>query len=435
MWPDDNLGLFFSVLVAGGGLFVYSGAPAAGNLIASIAAAAGTDPYGNTFEGGITDYSPGSVFTQLVNGGANFGSLSALTRVTVPGQVILGDAGGPTVAPVLIVKSPQTAENTQSQILLAGTSQDNTTAGARITAQPVGPGIVASPFFSILGSLAVTPPGNPTSTSLDVEGATNGAGQLAFIKNSPIVNGDHTLTVNQSGTGADNTVAGNFTSNSDLSSTVYINGQATQRGVLKITHLGQASGSDTGASGLSIDLQTTIGGATGTAAQGIFLTSTTDSIPGGNAITIRYNSQDWFVVKGNVGAGNGIVGIGVATAHVPAGMLEIAQKDTTTFGLAMTAIAMGTDMINLKDSGGSQRFQVSNGGNLVARANAFFTSPVMFGTTSSDAGGGGGGVLCICNNTDPATNPASGHILLYCDVNGNLKARTQAGNVRIVAAV
>lgn len=43
------------VIVQGsnGGVFVYNGAPAAGNLVASIAATAGTDPYGNAYPQGI----------------------------------------------------------------------------------------------------------------------------------------------------------------------------------------------------------------------------------------------------------------------------------------------------------------------------------------------------------------------------------------------
>jgi hypothetical protein len=41
------------------GLFVYSPTPAAGNLIASIAAGAGTDPYGNTYPAGISSQSSG----------------------------------------------------------------------------------------------------------------------------------------------------------------------------------------------------------------------------------------------------------------------------------------------------------------------------------------------------------------------------------------
>ena len=41
---------------SGTGIFVYSGTPASGSLIVSIAAAAGTDPYGNAYEQGVTTY-------------------------------------------------------------------------------------------------------------------------------------------------------------------------------------------------------------------------------------------------------------------------------------------------------------------------------------------------------------------------------------------
>jgi len=42
------------------GLFIYSGTPANGNLVASIAPAAGTDSFGNTYLEGIATYSGGS---------------------------------------------------------------------------------------------------------------------------------------------------------------------------------------------------------------------------------------------------------------------------------------------------------------------------------------------------------------------------------------
>lgn len=50
------------------GLFVYSGTPAAGNLIFSIVNAAGTDQFGNATQAGATAYSSSTVFAQLVNG-------------------------------------------------------------------------------------------------------------------------------------------------------------------------------------------------------------------------------------------------------------------------------------------------------------------------------------------------------------------------------
>lgn len=51
-----------SVIVSGSGdgIFVYDGIPAAGALVVAIAAAAGTDPYGNAYTGpGIAISAPG----------------------------------------------------------------------------------------------------------------------------------------------------------------------------------------------------------------------------------------------------------------------------------------------------------------------------------------------------------------------------------------
>jgi len=284
---------------------------------------------------------------------------------------------------------------------------------------------------TVNGNLQVVPATGTTTSPLAITGSS-AAGQLVYFEQDSST--DHVLTLNLVGTGGASQSALNAVSANSAFSCVEVTGTEKNRGTIKIAHKGYSDGSDSGNAGVSIDLQTTSGGSTGTASQGIFITSTTDTIPGGNAITIRYNSQDWFVVKGNVGAGNGIVGIGVATGHTPAGMLEIGQKDTTTVGLFMQAIASGTDLVSLKNSGGSQVFQVNNSGNLIARANAFFTSPVIIGATSSDAGGSGSG-LTLCHSTDPTTNPASGHAIIYVDASGNLLARTSAGNVRTIAAV
>jgi hypothetical protein len=60
-WEGNNV---FQVLIVqgstGSGIFVYSPAPALGNLIASVAAAAGTDPYGNGYVQGIAAYFGGT---------------------------------------------------------------------------------------------------------------------------------------------------------------------------------------------------------------------------------------------------------------------------------------------------------------------------------------------------------------------------------------
>lgn len=64
---------------SGAGLFVYSPAPGAGNLIASIAAANGTDSFGNAYDAGIVSYTPSATaVAQLISGHLNVGS---------PGQI------------------------------------------------------------------------------------------------------------------------------------------------------------------------------------------------------------------------------------------------------------------------------------------------------------------------------------------------------------
>ncbi len=50
------------------GFFIYSGAPALGNLVYSITAAAGVDPYGNAFRAEATDYSAGGQIVQIAAG-------------------------------------------------------------------------------------------------------------------------------------------------------------------------------------------------------------------------------------------------------------------------------------------------------------------------------------------------------------------------------
>ena len=64
------------------GLFAYSPTPAAGNLVASIAAAAGTDPYGNAYLAGIVGYftSSGTSYAMQVGTSAQLGFYSATTQ-------------------------------------------------------------------------------------------------------------------------------------------------------------------------------------------------------------------------------------------------------------------------------------------------------------------------------------------------------------------
>ena len=52
---------------AGTGVFVYSGTPATGNLVASITATSGTDPFGNGFTAGFSSYAAGGLLANVNN--------------------------------------------------------------------------------------------------------------------------------------------------------------------------------------------------------------------------------------------------------------------------------------------------------------------------------------------------------------------------------
>jgi hypothetical protein len=68
---SSDIGRFRQVFVGGpsGGVFIYSGAPALGNLIGSWAGQAGVDPYGNAYPQGLSD-TIGVLFGSVIAGGS-----------------------------------------------------------------------------------------------------------------------------------------------------------------------------------------------------------------------------------------------------------------------------------------------------------------------------------------------------------------------------
>jgi hypothetical protein len=69
---------------AGGGMFVYSGSPGAGDLIASIVALNGQDPYGNAVFKGITSYDPGNgLFAELDSANLSISTIAGINRVAL----------------------------------------------------------------------------------------------------------------------------------------------------------------------------------------------------------------------------------------------------------------------------------------------------------------------------------------------------------------
>jgi hypothetical protein len=131
---QNGLAYFFGLTVTGGtitgpdyvinasGFFFYSGAPAAGALIYSIARSAGTDPYGNPYYAGATSYF-GSTSELLISGAALYFALAGTiyAQLTLSGTGILtlrSTGGASSFALAIPVSSPITASDPASPTVL-----------------------------------------------------------------------------------------------------------------------------------------------------------------------------------------------------------------------------------------------------------------------------------------------------------------------------
>jgi hypothetical protein len=135
------------------------------------------------------------------------------------------------------------------------------------------------------------------NAGLDVNGGitADDTVRAAFLKTTSPT--QHAVTIYQaSTTGVDVAAALNLISDNRETSAVYISGHETlPRGTLKVTHTNGGSGAtdDTSSSALSIDLKR--GSAAGTAAQGIFVTST-DGGTTGRLLTLRNGGANLVTV-------------------------------------------------------------------------------------------------------------------------------------------
>lgn len=235
-------------------------------------------------------------------------------------------------------------------------------------------------------------------------------------------NSQHAVTIYQAGIGTG--VALNVVSDNTADSAMYVTGHETDRGTLKIAHVGAGDGSDASAAAISIDLQTA-----GSAAQGLFLTGT-NGPTSGNLLTIRNNSREDLVLKAT-----GRMGLGIATGATPAGRLELAQVDDSTPGLVIRASSTSAGNLTewKRSSDGAVRTRIDAQCQLVSQQSAFLAGPaVQVGATSAQVGGGSTGVIGITNaGTVPTTNPSGGGVL-YAE-GGSLKWRGSSGTVTTIA--
>ncbi|MDT0387807.1 hypothetical protein [Streptomyces dubilierae] len=157
---------------------------------------------------------------------------------------------------------------------------------------------------------------NRSGGALTGEITTNLTSRSAFFKTtSPLA---HAVTIYQASlTGVDVAAALNVISDNRETSAVYVSGHETlPRGTVKISHTNGGTGAtdDAGASALSIDLKR--GTASGTAAQGLFMTST-DGGTTGRFVTIRNGGPNLFTVPaaGSVYTATGAFGEQLPVNH------------------------------------------------------------------------------------------------------------------------
>lgn len=167
----DEPGVLSVVLIngstPGSGLFVYSGVPAAGNLIESIAATTGTDAFGNNYLAGDTVYLNPGVALNLSSGAltfytgtnphATFASQAALTAATFAGPQY-----GFTLSNILQLNgfSGGTSEITNDALSIL----NYTAAGADTNVYTVGHQILGSSTTTINNTVAI--PVNGLSTNV-----------------------------------------------------------------------------------------------------------------------------------------------------------------------------------------------------------------------------------------------------------------------------
>lgn len=208
-------------MIIGAGMFFYSGTPATGNLIASIAPKPGVDAYGNPFVAGITSQSgsvAADIFATLFQGNLFLGQLDGTATPDLANAAAV--FASPTVA-ALTLQTPKTATLVNKAQYLAHSGTDS--AGSGPTLRLSDTDSVADLILTLFGHAVIS--GRET-------------GQIPLTVNAPVgqsadlldlqVNGSTKLSVDASGNlTAVGTVAGittghaQDTANSTTTSTVY----------------------------------------------------------------------------------------------------------------------------------------------------------------------------------------------------------------------
>jgi len=173
--------------VVGGTALYYSGTPAAGNLVASISATSGTDPYGNAYVAGVASYAPGGLLAVMnaatvvlqdnagrqvaLNASSSSGTGLRLTPVAGVGETWVSatldvDFSPSPDTPYVLLQSPGEQSNfAYSSLELKGSTKTDLTTSAEIDATNITLfGHVTSPYVAKFGGIwTPLPPAYMTS--------------------------------------------------------------------------------------------------------------------------------------------------------------------------------------------------------------------------------------------------------------------------------
>src|SRR5512146_586720 len=138
------------------GAFFYSGVPASGNLIASIAPAAGTDAHGNAYVQGIASYTVISAVTYAVRAGA-----STVAGSPTPGFFLNNQGASPPSEPPVYSFGNANSSGTAA-VMYSGKATAGATASSVECADSVLSGVAGGAVVISSGNFNVDASGNLT---------------------------------------------------------------------------------------------------------------------------------------------------------------------------------------------------------------------------------------------------------------------------------
>jgi len=170
-------------IISSAGLFLYSPSEGAGNLIASIAPAAGTDQFGNAYQGGITSYSSSTDYFQIT---ADF--INIFKSGLFQGQQLLSTGAAITQ----LASGLQNNTDTESTLILESADAAGGSSAASLSAVTVTiiNNIIVGGNATVDGNLTV----DGTLTAGAISGSTAGPTGTGFFNTQGLASGSYGST-------------------------------------------------------------------------------------------------------------------------------------------------------------------------------------------------------------------------------------------------